>query len=100
MPLTNNSIVAMTDIGTGAAALLCTTTYTPCCYSSNRGTEWYFPNGTKVPNNPALPYRRTRDGFPGRVILSRNSESSITGLFHCDIPDADNITKPLCGDIY
>jgi len=35
----NNSIMTNTDIGTGSAALLCTTTYTPCCSSANLETE-------------------------------------------------------------
>ena len=100
MPLTNNSIVAMTDIGTGPAALVCTTTYRPCCYSSNPGTEWYFPNGTKVPNNPALPYQRTRNDYPGRVILLRHRESTTTGFFHCDIPDGNGVLQSLYVGIY
>ena len=99
MTLPNNSIVAMTDIGTGAAALVCTTTYTPCCSSGNPETEWYFPNGTQVPNNPALPYQRTR-APTGRVILNRNSESTTTGIFHCDIPDASGATESLYVGIY
>ena len=100
MPLTNNSIVAMTDIGTGAAALVCTTTYTPCCSSGNPETEWYFPNGTQVPNNPALPYRRTRGRNPGSVYLNRNSESTTTGFFHCDILDDNNVLQSLYVGIY
>jgi len=98
MTLTNNSIVTNTVIGTDTAALLCTTTYTPCCSSDNQETQWYFPNGSQVPNNPALPYRRTRG--PGRVILSRNTESTTTGIFHCDIPDANGVTQSLYVGIY
>ena len=99
--LSNNSIVAMTDIGTGDAALVCTTTYTPCCTSfQNPETHWYFPNGSRVPNNPALPYQRTRGQNPGRVILSRNSESATTGIFHCDLPDASGVTQSLYLGIY
>ena len=90
----------MTDIGTDSDALACTTTYTLCCSSQNRETQWYFPNGTRVPNNPALPYQRTRDDFPGRVILSRNSESTIIGIFHCDIPDASGVIQSLYVGIY
>ena len=101
MPLTNNSIVTMTDIGTGAAALLCTTTYTPCCTSFyNPETQWYFPNGSQVPNDPSLPYQRTRGRNPGRVILSRNSNSTITGLFHCDIPDVNGVIQRFYVGIY
>ena len=98
--LPNNSIVTDTDIGTGPAALLCTTTYTPCCNSGNPETQWFFPNGSQVPNNPALPYRRTRDINLRRVILSRNSESATTGIFHCDIPDESGVTQSLYVGIY
>jgi len=100
MSLTNNSIVTDSDIGTGTAALVCTTTYTPCCTSDNQDSQWYFPNGIQVPNNPALPYQRTRGSFPGRVILNRNSESTTTGIFHCDIPDASGVTQSLYVGIY
>ena len=100
MNLINNSIVTNRDIGTGAAALVCTTTYTPCCASGNPETEWYFPNGSQVPNNPNLPYQRTRGQNPGRVILSRNSEGTTTGIFRCDIPDANNVLQSLYVGIY
>ena len=100
MTLPNNSIVTNTNIGTGAAALVCTTTYTPCCRSSNPETQWYFPNGSQVPNNPALPYQRTRGVFVGTVILNRNSESTTTGIFHCDIPDASGALQSLYVGIY
>ena len=89
-----------TDIGTGSAALLCTTTYTPCCTSANPETQWFFPNGSQVPNNLALPYRRTKGILPGRVILNRNSDSTTTGIFHCDIPDASGVTQSLYVGIY
>ena len=96
----NNSIVTNTDIGTGSAALLCTTTYTPCCTSANPETQWFFPNGSQVPNNPSLPYQRNRGRYPGRVILIRNSESTTTGIFHCDILDASGVTQSLYVGIY
>jgi len=100
MSLTNNSIVDMTDIGTGNAALACTTTYTPCCGSANQETQWYFPNGSRIPNNPNLPYQRVRGTNPGRVILNRNFESTTTGIFHCTIPDASGVTQSLYVGIY
>ena len=96
----NNSIVTNTDIGTGNAALLCTTTYTPCCTSANQETQWYFPNGSQVLNNPALPYQRTRGTNPGRVILHRYSEATTTGIFRCDIPDASGVIQSLQVGIY
>jgi len=100
MPLPNNSIVATADIGAGPAALVCTTTYTPCCTSANPETQWYFPNGSQVQNNPALPYRRTRGRNPGSVYLNRNSESTTIGFFHCDIPDGNGALQSLYVGIY
>jgi len=96
----NNSIVNNTDIGTGSAALICTTTLLGCCFSGHTETQWYFPNGSQVPNNPSLPYQRNRGRNPGRVILIRNSESTTTGIFHCDIPDESGVTQSLYVGIY
>ena len=98
--LLNNSIVINTDIGNGTASLVCTTAYASCCSSGNPETQWYFPNGSLVPNIPNIPYQRTRGRNPGRVILSRNYESTTTGIFHCDIPDAYGVTQSLYVGIY
>ena len=100
MSLPNNSIVTNTEIGTGTAALVCVTVRMSCCASGNPEARWYFPNGSPVPNNPGLSYQETREENPGRVILSRNSESTTTGIFHCDIPDASGITQSLYVGIY
>ena len=99
---TNNSIVTRTDIGTGSAALLCTTAYFPCCNSGNPGTQWYFPNGNQVVNNGSLPYYRTRSGIanPGSVRLNRNPEGTTTGIFRCDIPDASGELQSIYVGIY
>ena len=105
---TNNSIVNITDIGTGSAALLCTTTYKPCCYSGPPpGTHWYLPNGTRVERFNTLPYYRSRiDGNPrwhsepGTVLLHRSPEGATTGIFRCDILDANGIFQSLYVGIY
>ena len=105
---TNNSVVNITDIGTGSAALICTTTYYPCCFSfPPPGTHWYFPNGSQVSNTNTLPYYRTRiDGNPqftsepGTVLLHRNPEGNTTGMFHCEIPDASGTFQSLYVGIY
>ena len=67
--------------------------YTPCCSSRN-------PETSLVTNNPALLYQRTRGENPGRVILSRNSHSTTTGLFHCDIPDVNGVIQSFYVGIY
>ena len=101
VPLTNNSIVTNTDI-TSTVLLVCTTTYTSCCTGfGNPDTQWYFPNGSEVMNQPtSLPYRRTRGQSPGRVNLIRNSDTTTTGIFHCDIPDDSGALQSLYVGIY
>ena len=107
---TNNSVVTITDIGTGSAALLCTTTYTPCCFSTPlSGTNWYFPNGSQVESDNILPYYRTRtDGqmFPlstpvgGTVLLHRKPGATTTGVFRCEILDANGTFQSIYVGIY
>ena len=101
---TNNSVVTIRDIGTGSAALLCTTTYTPCCGSGNPVTQWYFPNGAQVPNRgspqPSMTFSRTRSQSPGTVRLNRNPGATTTGVFHCDIRDASGDLQSLYVGIY
>ena len=103
---TNNSVVNITDIGTAdSAALLCITTYTPCCFSGPPpGTHWYFPNGSWLQFNNALPYYRSRTDAnispPGTVLLHRNPEGMTTGIFHCEILDVNGIFQSLYAGIY
>ena len=102
---TNNSVVTITDIGTGSAALNCTTTYIPCCYSvPPPGTHWYFPNESRVDRFNTLPYYRSRmDGQlspPGAVLLHRNPGATTTGVFHCEIHDATGIFQSIYVGIY
>ena len=108
---TNNSVVTITDIGTGSAALNCTTTYRPCCFSGPPpGTHWYFPNGSRVSITNTLPYYRSRtDGqrFPvgispigGTVLLHRNPEGTTTGVFRCEILDATGAFQSIYVGIY
>ena len=97
---TNNSVVNITDIGTGSAALLCTTTYYPCCFSSD-GSHWYLPDGSTVQRTGTLPYYRTRTiSGGGTVRLHRNSGATTTGLFHCDIPARNGGLQSIYVGIY
>ena len=102
---TNNSVVNITDIGTGSAALNCATTYYYCCFSGPPpGTHWYFPNGSRVDRFSILPHYRTRtDGKidpPGRVILHRNPWTTTTGIFRCEILDDSGIFQSIYVGIY
>jgi len=97
---TNNSIVTITEIGTGSAALLCTTTLPGCCFSTTGGINgWFLPNGREVMNSVALPYYRTRAYPTGRLILHR-STGTTTGIFRCDIPAASGVVQSLYVGIY
>jgi len=82
---TNNSIVTITEIGTGSAALYCTTTLPKCCFS-HQGGGWFLPNGNVIIGNWNLPYYRRRADRPGAIVLHRNPEGTTTGIFRCDIP--------------
>ena len=105
---TSNSVVTITDIGTDSAALLCTTTYRPCCFSGPPpGTHWYFPDGSRVENVNTLPYYRTRGdasllnpGRVGAVFLHRNPWATTTGIFRCEILDANGIFQSIYVGIY
>ena len=103
---TNNSVVNITDIGTGSAALRCTSTIRRgCCFSGPPpGTHWYFPNETRVERFNTLPYYRNRTDArrspPGTVLLHRNAGATTTGIFRCDILDANGIFQSLYVGIY
>ena len=100
MAYANNSIVTRTNIGTDSAALLCTTTYSPCCSSANPETQWFFPNGSQVQNNDGLPYYRNRNTNPRSVLLHRNPQGTTTGIFRCDILDASRVLQRMFVGIY
>ena len=73
--------------------------------TNGRAGEWYFPDGTTVPiegegENGATTFYRNR-GDDGSVNLNRlNSDvMSPTGLFCCEVPDANDINKTVCINI-
>ena len=94
----NNSVVNIIDIGTGSAALHCTSTYIWCCLSTD-GSHWYFPDGSQV-QRTGTTYYRTRTIYNGTVLLHRNPEGTTTGVFHCDILDDSGDLQSLYVGIY
>ena len=98
MQYTNNSVVNITDIGTGAAALLCTTTGLACCLSTD-GSHWYFPNGSAVQRTGTTYYRTRTISHTGggTVRLNRNSGATTTGIFRCDIPGGGGLQSIYVG---
>ena len=75
-------------IGEGDAALQCTTDRAGCCGTDEGRTgEFYFPDDTQVPisdNDLTRTYYRNRTS--GGIRLNHQS---VTGEFHCEIPDAN-----------
>ena len=90
-PLTDNSVVVITDIGDGTDGtppLICTTPFRPCCNTPpNRYGEWYYPSGDSVPNSATgQDFYRGR-GDDGTVRLNRrNNALSPLGTFSCELP--------------
>ena len=100
---TNNSVVTITHIGTGSAALICATTRLGCCLSTD-GSHWYLPDGSYIQRSETQPYYRTRtilerDGS-ATVRLNRNPGATTTGVFHCDILDASGDLQSIYVGIY
>ena len=96
----NNSVLFIGDIGefSTGSAILCTTNKNPCCSTPpNRFGEWYYPNGSMIPNNAAgYSFFRTR-GYNQTIRLnSRNNAQSPTGSFCCELPDDSDVNHTLC----
>ena len=105
-----HGIVTLDNIGIDGAALRCVTDNTSCCSTSQtqgvgRFGQWYFPNGTAVPNPNALSDEtgmtvlpadlalyRTRDD---RVVLLHHNFGGVNGMYRCEIPDASGVTQNL-----
>ena len=99
----NNSLVTLEDIGEGdAAALLCITDLTTCCRGGDTPAgmgalgDWFFPNGTTVPNTIIGFVGGGTSGVPiiwdfyrnrGASVVRMNRRSGgVTGIYHCEIP--------------
>lgn len=87
----NNSVFSITDIGEGSNALICQTDRIHCCKQERIG-EWYYPNGTTVPiEGGGYGFYRNREGNGTVRLNRRNNAVSSTGLFHCEVPDANGV---------
>ena len=104
-----HGIVTLYNIGIDGEALRCMTDNTQCCSIFQTGVrgvgQWYFPNGTAVPNPDALSretgmtvrpadlslYRTRSD----RVVLLHHNFGGMNGIYRCEIPDASGVTQNL-----
>ena len=86
----------MEDIGEGNDALLCITNLIGV-NGSVRG-DWYFPDGTTVfsTHNDSDIY-----GTRGEVVVHLyRKRGGVEGIYHCEIPDAMNVTQTIYIGVY
>ena len=99
----NNSLVTLEDIGEWDDALLCLTDNTMCCARAQvpgHGIlgDWYYPNGTGVSNSGEI-WEFYRNRGQSVVRLNRR-RGGVTGIYHCEIPDANGVTQDIYVGLY
>ena len=88
----NNSIVTLEDIGEEDDALLCKAN------GSNSRSNWFFPNGTRVPSNDNMcDFYRTRGEMVVRLNRGRGGEE---GIYYCEILESMNVTLTIYIGVY
>ena len=106
----NHGIVYLQDIGEHHTALLCLTNNTHCCsrqytYGGTIQGQWYFPNGTSVPNRGSYYifdghyWKFYRDRGLGVVRMHRR-RGGVVGIYRCEIPDANGVNQTLFVGLY
>ena len=98
--------MTLEDIGEGDDALFCITDLTACCrcpYTGEMGPDmgnWFFPNETRIYTHG----KGTDWDFYGTrgqmVVLMQRIRGGVNGIYHCDIPDAMNVTQTIYIGVY
>ena len=100
----NNSIVTITDIGSGTNALYCFTNKSGCCRDSESGAngEWFFPNRNAVEGNGRVSMSDfSRNRGPSAVLLNRRNDAmEPTGLYRCEVLDMRNVVQSIYVGLY
>ena len=88
----NNSLVSLENIGdSDTLALLCMTDLAACCRSPHSSAlgDWFFPNGTAVPNSDIDGKGLMWDFYRNRglrVVRMIRRRGGVDGIYHCVIP--------------
>ena len=96
----NNSVVALTAIGTDDKALYCLTNLTECCRSDDTAGDgplgdWEHPDQSVV-SNRGSGTDLYRNRVSSAVLLHRkNNAMEPTGVFTCEVPDAGGVDRSL-----
>ena len=100
MLYSQNVAVDLTEVGASRDALICLTTLMECCRGSDTNGAgavggWMFPDGSFVPSQSGGA-SLSRSRGPSSVLLHRiNNAMTPTGVYTCEIPDANNINTEL-----
>ena len=98
--------MTLEEIGEDNGALFCISNLTTCCRGENGSVlgQWFFPNETKVPNEfisetsqPKWDFFRDRGQM---TILMHRRGGGVDGIYHCEIPDAMNVTQTIYIGVY
>ena len=83
------------------------TNLTACCRGEDGSVlgQWFFPNETKVPNEfvtnetskPKWDFYRDREKM---MVLLHRRRGGEDGIYHCEIPDAMNVTRTIYIGVY
>ena len=113
----NNSLVNLDDLtyqstnpgftevptnANGLHTLMCVTDLVACCQTEGLG-NWYYPDGSRVTGQGSPTFRTNRgqnevlnnQQFYGSIRLWRYYTPPERGLFHCELPDANNVVQIL-----
>ena len=103
----NNSLVTLEDIGDNdTLALLCMTDLDACCrnpHSTAPIGDWFFPNGTGVPNSDIdgqglmWEFYRNRGQSVVRMIRRRGG---VDGIYRCEIPVSSVVNQTIYIGVY
>ena len=92
MTYANNSAIAITEVGEDDDAVLCRTDLTTCCggTAETRKGNWRYPDGTLVDNIVSGDDIYRNRGSMVVRLLRRNSATTPTGQYCCEVPTMAN----------
>ena len=102
--LPNNSYVDFSLVGhdsSGSDSVQCHTQFRNCCRPGHGeiAGSWFFPNGDRLTFYPSINGIHQRR-FVQRVNLRTTGDTSVTGIYCCDIPYNSSVREVLCVGLY
>ena len=101
----NNTIISLSEVFARMMySLLCVTERRPCCSSSSGAGNWYYQNGTAVPNyGQTFAFYTSRGDDDRTVYIRLHARDSIslvnTSQFCCEILNINDLSQKLCINI-